>query len=137
MRRRVWIQPAHRGWIWPIARQIVRPMLFQTGLLALLLGANRVPLPLFLVAGLPFVRALLTWSALVWPQWGQHPRRRWLTRNLADLYVALLLTLSVGLLRNLLLTSGVLTAVVAVPRPPKPAASGRVLDDGWFYYWSK
>ena len=100
VRRRVWIQPARRGRVWPIARQIVRLMLLQTGLLALLLGANRVPLSLFLLAELPFLRALLT--------------------------------LSVGLLRNLLLTSGVLAAAVAVPRPPKPAANGRVLDDGTY-----
>ena len=85
--RRVRVQPTRRGRVWPIARPIVRPMLLQTGLLVLLLGANRVPLPLFLVAGLSLVRALLTWSALVcrdrastraaagWP--GALPISRW------------------------------------------------------------
>ncbi len=107
-------------------------MLAQTGLLALLLGANQVVPLLLLLACLPLLRALLTLSALVWPRWGQHPCCRWLVHTGADLQLALLLSLSVGLLRDHLLTSGALAAAVVVARPPKPSASGRILDDGTY-----
>ncbi len=78
------------------------------------------------------LRALLTISALVWPRWGQHPRGRQVAQTSADLHLALLLTLSVSLLRDHLMPSGLLAAVAAVPRAPKPSASGRILDDGTY-----
>jgi transposase-like protein len=132
VRRRRWLRPPCVARVWPIARQVLRPVLAQAGLLALLLGANRVVPPLFLLASLPLLRALLTLSALVWPRWSQHPRVRWLVSTSADLQLALLLSLSVGLLRDHLLTSGVLAAAVVTPRPPKPRASGRILADGTY-----
>ena len=118
--------------VWPIARLMLRPVLAQTGMLSLLLGANRVAPPFLLLAGLPLLRALLTLSALVWPHGGLHPRGRGLIHTSADLHLALLLTLRMGLLRDHILTSGALAAVVALPRPPKPTASGCILDDGTY-----
>jgi transposase-like protein len=132
VRRRTWQRPPRATRVWPIARQLLRPVLVQAGLLALLLGASRAPAPLLLFASLPLLRALLTLSALVWPRWGQHPRCRWLVSTSADLQLALLLSLSLGLLRDHLLTSGALAAAVAVPRAPKPSVSGRILDDGTY-----
>jgi transposase-like protein len=132
VRRRSWCRPARAARVWPIARQLLRPVLMQAGLLTLLLGANRVVPPLLLLASLPLLRALLALSALVWPRWGQHPRCRWLLSTSADLQLALLLSLSVGLLRDHLLTSGALAAAVVVARPPKPTATGRILADGTY-----
>ena len=130
VRRCPWQRPARTARVWPLARRVLRPVLAQAGLLALLLGANRVAPPLFLLASLPVLRAVLTCSALVWPRWGQGARCRWLAQTSADLHLALVFTLSVGLLRDHLLTSGILAAVTAVPRAPKPSASGRIRDDG-------
>jgi len=109
-------------------------VLVQTGLLTLLRSLNQVSPPLWALASLPLLRALLTLSALVWPHWGQHPRLRHLTQTLADLQRALLLTLSLGLLRGQLLatSSGLLAAVVTPPRRPNPTASGRMLADGTY-----
>jgi hypothetical protein len=132
VRRRTWQRPPRATRVWPIARQLLRPVLVQASLLALLLGANQVAPPVLLLASLPLLRALLSLSALVWPRWGQHPYCRWLVLTSADLQLALLLSLSVGLLRDHLLTSGALAAAVAVPRPPKPTATGRILDDGTY-----
>ncbi|MBX0328232.1 transposase [Oscillochloris sp. ZM17-4] len=132
VRRRVWQRPARAARVWPITRQLLRPVLAQAGLLALLLGANRVAPPLLLLASLPLLRALLTLSALVWPRWGQRAACRWLIHMSAALQLALLLTLSVGLLRDHILTASGLLAAVAVPRPPKPRATGRILDDGTY-----
>ncbi|NTU84335.1 MAG: hypothetical protein HGA45_34065 [Chloroflexales bacterium] len=132
VRQRRWPRPPHAARLWPLTRQLLRPVLAQAGLLVLLLAAHRAAPPLFLLAGLPVLRALLTLSALLWPRWGQHPRCRWLLHTSADLQLALLLTLSVGLLRDHLLTSGALAAAVAVPRPPKPTATGRILADGTY-----
>ncbi|NTV65137.1 MAG: hypothetical protein HGA65_16635 [Oscillochloris sp.] len=41
VRRRCWLRPSRVARVWPIARQLLRPVLAQAGLLALLLGANR------------------------------------------------------------------------------------------------
>ena len=132
VRRHRWQRPPRAARVWPIARQLLPPVLVQASLLALLLGANRAPAPLLLFATLPLLRALLALSALVWPRWGQHPRCRLLAKTLADLQLALLLSLSVGLLRNHLLTCGALAAAIVTPRPPKPTATGRILDDGTY-----
>ncbi|MEI8167734.1 MAG: hypothetical protein WCG26_15230, partial [Chloroflexales bacterium] len=130
VRRCPWQRPARTARVWPLARRVLRPVLAQAGLLALLLGANRVAPPLFLLASLPVLRAVLTCSALVWPRWGQGARCRWLAQTSADLHLALVFTLSVGLVRDHLLTSGILAVAAAVPRAPKPSASGRIRDDG-------
>ncbi|NNJ13043.1 transposase, partial [Chloroflexales bacterium ZM16-3] len=132
VRWRRWPRPPRAAWVWPIARQLLRPVLVQAGLLAVLLAASGAAPPLFLLASLPLLRALLSLSVLVWPRWGQHPRCRWLVSASADLQLALLLSLSVGLLRDHLLPSGALAAAVAVARPPKPSATGRILDDGTY-----
>ncbi len=132
VRRRTWQRSPRAARVWPIARHLLRPVLAQAGLLALLLGANRAAPPLFLLASLPLLRALLSLSALVWPRWGQHPRGRWLVHTSADLHLALLLSLSVGLLRDHLLTASGLLAAVAVPRAAKPSVSGRILEDGTY-----
>jgi hypothetical protein len=108
-------------------------VLVPAGLLSLRLGANRVAPPLLMRASLPMLRALLTLSALIWPRWGQHACCRWLVQTSANRQLALLLSLSVGLLRNHLLTaSGLLAAVTAMSRAPKPSASGRIFADGTY-----
>lgn len=112
VRRRRWHRPARAMRVWPIARLMLRPVLAQTGMLALLLGVNQVAPPFLLLAGLPLLRAMLTLSALVWPRGGQHPRGHWLAQVLAALQLALLLSLIVGLLRDHILTSGVLAVDV-------------------------
>jgi hypothetical protein len=93
----------------------------------LLWGVHAHP-ALRLLASLPLLRALLTFSALVWPSWGQGAGCRWLRQSLADLHLALLLGLSCQLLSHALgLPGGGLLAVVASrARAPKPTASGRI-----------
>ena len=63
VRRRMRPRPPRTVRVWPFARQVLRPMLVQAGLLTLLLGANRVAPPLLLLVSLPLLRALLTRSA--------------------------------------------------------------------------
>jgi hypothetical protein len=42
VRRRMWCRPDRATQVWPIAREFLRPVLAQAGMLTLLLGANRV-----------------------------------------------------------------------------------------------
>ena len=123
--------PSATHGMWPIARQVLRPVLLQTGLLALLLGANRGAPPLLLLASLPLLRWLLTLSALIWPAWGQGARCRQLAQTLADLQLSLVLFLGLALLRDGMLVV-LLAAVVTPARPPTPTASGRILENGTY-----
>ncbi|PDV96529.1 hypothetical protein [Candidatus Chloroploca asiatica] len=130
--RRPPVAPTLRG-AGAVLRRTLPPALCQTSLLLLLLLGARAPTALLLLAGLPLLRWLLTLSGLRWPQWAQHPSGRWLRQTLADLHLALLLALGGLLLGQLLgLTGGALLGAAATPRPPKPTASGRVLDDGTY-----
>lgn len=115
-----------------LLRRTLPPALLQTSLLLLLLLLARAPSPLLLLSILPLIRWLLTLSLLRWPTWAQRARCRWLRQTLADLHLALLLALAGRLLGQALgLPHAALLALLARPvRPPKPSASGRILDDG-------
>jgi transposase-like protein len=116
----------------PLVRPTLSPALLQTSLLTLLLWANQALPPCFLAAGLPLLRWLLTLSGLLWPTWGQQRCFRHLRQSLADLHLALLLTLAGHLLGLAFgLPGAALFAIVTTRlRPPKPSASGHILDDG-------
>lgn len=119
----------------PFLRHTLPPLLVQTALLLLLLCAARAPAALFLLAGLPLLRSLLSLSALARPCWSQTRTARSLRQLAADLHLALLLVLTAHLLGQAfaLPGAGLLGALAPRPlRPPKPTASGRVLDDGTY-----
>lgn len=118
----------------PVLQRTLPPALLQVSLLLLLLLAARAPSPLLLLASLPLLRWLLSLSALCWPRWGQLPTCRQLRHLGADLHLALLLALAGLLLGQLFALPGAaLFAVVTTRlRPPKPSASGRILDDGTY-----
>jgi transposase-like protein len=115
-----------------LLRRSLPPLVAQTSLLLLLLGAARVPAALLLLASLPLLRWLLTLSALARPCWAQTATARSLRQLAADLHLALLLALSAHLLGQAIALpgAGLLAAVAARPRPPKPSASGHTLGDG-------
>jgi transposase-like protein len=117
-----------------VLRRTLPPVLCQTSLLLLLLLGARAPTALLLLACLPLVRWLLTLSGLVWPAWAQRPSCRWLRLTLADVHLALLLGLGGHLLGHVLGLPGVglFAVVTSGGRPPKPTASGRILDDGTY-----
>lgn len=117
-----------------LLRHTLPPALLQASLLLLLLAGLRAPCALLLLASLPLVRWLLSLSSLAWPRWGQSATCRWLRQLGADLYLALLLALGAHLLGLALgLSHAALLALLAKPvRPPKPQASGHILDDGTY-----
>ena len=117
-----------------VLRRTLPPALLQVSLLLLLLLAARAPCALLLLASLPLVRWLRSLSALCWPHWGQLAPCRWLRQLGADLHLALRFALGAQRLGHALgLPNAGRLAVVASPvRPPKPSASGRILDDGTY-----
>jgi transposase-like protein len=114
----------------PLCRSLP-PALLQASLIGLLLYFNRASPASWLLVGLPLLRWLLTLRTLVWPI---RAACRWRLRQLlADLYLALLLSLSLALVQHHLLALGWAAALVAArPRPPKPRATGQILDDGTY-----
>jgi transposase-like protein len=120
---------------WHVVGRTLPSALLQASLLSLLLWSHRAPAPLDVLVGVPLLRWLLTLSALVWPTWGQTSCCRRLRQALADLYLAVVLGLGLALVQDRLLTAASWIAAVVTtrpPRPPKPTATGRVLDDGTY-----
>ena len=118
----------------PLLKPTLPPALLQACLLLLLLLAARAPAALLLLASLSLLRYSLSLSILLWPTSAQHASCSWLRQTLADLHLALLLALAGHLLAHALgLSGGALLAALARPSlPPKPSASGRLLEDGTY-----
>jgi len=117
----------------PLAKRTLPPALLQTGLIALLLWSQHPPPALDLLLALPLLRWLLLLSTLACPTWRQAMTCRLLRQTLADLHLAVLLLLGLALLRDhLLLATTTMVAVAGRPRPPKPTATGRILEDGTY-----
>jgi transposase-like protein len=125
--------PAFRSYR-PLLSRTLPPALLQASLLLLLLGSLRAPGLLLFLASLPFLRWLLSLSALLWPTWGRTPAYRHLRLLGTELYLALLLALGAHLLGQAFgLPHTALLAALARPvRPPKPSVSGHILDDGTY-----
>jgi hypothetical protein len=121
-------------WGWRYVGRSLPPHLLQASALLFGILAGGLPGPLALLSGLPLLRWLLAVSALVWPAWGQHPCCHMLRQTLADLQTAAVLALGVALLRDQTGAAAGWAAAVMLtrPRPPKPTATGCVLDDGTY-----
>jgi transposase-like protein len=128
------LRPAFAAhWNGCVARRTLPPALLQTSLIGLLLWGNHAVPALLLLASLPLLRWLLTLSILVWPIWAQRAHTWRLQQILADLHLAVLLSLGLALLHHQILALGGAAALLAPrPRAPKPSATGRVLDDGTY-----
>jgi hypothetical protein len=125
--------PPAAHWHACVAGRTLAPALLQASLIGLLLWGNHAAPALLLLASLPLRRWLLTLSSLVWPTWAQ-PAQRWpLHQTLADLHHGEVLSLGLALVHHQILAVGWAAAVVAPrPRPPKPRATGQILDDGTY-----
>jgi transposase-like protein len=120
-------------WNGCVAGRRLGAALLQTSLIGLVLYANHAAPALLLLASLPLLRWLLTLSILVWPIWAQRAHTWRLQQILADLHLAVLLSLGLALLHHQILALGWAAALLAPrPRAPKPSATGRVLDDGTY-----
>lgn len=118
----------------PFFRRSLLALLLQLTLLSLLLSFAHAPPSLLLLSSLPLLHWLLSLAPLLWPHAPHSASCRRLRLVVADLYLTLLLSLVSHLLLQFLGLAPVaaLAAVASRARPPKPCASGRILDDGTY-----
>jgi transposase-like protein len=119
---------------WTAAWHQLRGCLFQTTVLAVLVGGAAPPRTCLALIGLPVVRWLLNHSASVWPLWGQSRLCRVARHALADLQTLAMIGLSMIILGAWV--GGPVLLSMTLPRrghrDPKPSITGRILADGTY-----